>query len=523
MRMESQLQKARQERLKTLLWGETYYLEEATKTGYALTNITLVLKGEDGADDTSIPIEANDDGRYPITITEAYAGRTLQVSVTNTYLKAKVTILKVDKDDPTAPALTGAAFTIAPSDNPDNTVSLKEITNSQGVGTGVYTAEVMLDSKEPTAYTITETQAPAGFEKSKEPITVTLTPGVHTMYNGGAREKENVTEDELREALIMPNTRGVTITVTKFDNRHGAQAKPLDGVGFTLYYSSDRTKWSTDTELQGTTGTDGTVSFYVPGGEGQKYALAENLPVEGYSGVDSVWKGETKLSASAENVVEVAEGITGYVLNPDGDLISGDYTFQVYNVPKVSLKVTKDDVSNSGIVPEAYVSVYEIPEGAGLTEGQSLTDEQINTYAVEDNLIENGQGWTDQPDGDGKTTFKMFDVEQGKTYLVVETETKGHETGEGKNYDTIIKGDERVVWYKVVQIEEYQKEPEVCALHNVLGKVDLTLTKTSNITEDLPSLYEGNQKITYSVTPEVTNTNYPLDSFVLEDTGTDRL
>ena len=229
----------------TLLWGETYYLEEATKTGYALTNITLVLKGEDGADDTSIPIEANDDGRYPITITEAYAGRTLQVSVTNTYLKAKVTILKVDKDDPTAPALTGAAFTIAPSDNPDNTVSLKEITNSQGVGTGVYTAEVMLDSKEPTAYTITETQAPAGFEKSKEPITVTLTPGVHTMYNGGAREKENVTEDELREALIMPNTRGVTITVTKFDNRHGAQAKPLDGVGFTLYYSSDRTKWST--------------------------------------------------------------------------------------------------------------------------------------------------------------------------------------------------------------------------------------------------------------------------------------
>ena len=503
---------------KNLALGETYYLEEVTKTDYALTGITLVLKGENEEADTPITIEADGDGRYPITITEAYAGRTLQVSVTNTYLKAKVTILKVDKDDPTAPALTGAAFTIAPSDGLDNTDSLEEIT-SQGGGTGVYTAEVMLASTEPTAYTITEIQPPAGFEKSEEPIIVTLTPGVHTKYDGGAREKENVTEDELRDALIMPNTRGVTITVTKFDNRHGAEAKPLDGVGFTLYYSSDGTTWSTDTKLQGTTGTDGTVSFYVPGGEDQKYALAENLPVEGYSGVDSVWNGETKLSDSAENVVEVAEGITGYVLNPDGDLISGDYTFQVYNVPKVSLKVTKDDVSNSGIVPEAYVSVYEIPEEAGLTEGQSLTDDQISTYAVANNLIENGQGWTDQLDGDGKTTFKMFDVEQGKTYLVVETETRGHETGEGKKYDTIIKGDKRVVWYKVVQIEEYQKEQEVCALHNVLGKVDLTLTKTSNITEDLPSLYEGNQTITYSITPAVTNTNYPLDSFVLEDTG----
>ncbi|HIV22995.1 MAG TPA: Cna B-type domain-containing protein [Candidatus Merdiplasma excrementigallinarum] len=501
-----------------LALGETYYLEEVTKTGYALTNITLVLKGENSEKDTTIDIEANDDGRYPITITKDYAGRTLQVSVTNTYLKAKVTILKVDKDDPTAPALTGAAFTIAPSDAPDKTVSLEEITTSQGVGTGVYTAEVMLYSTEATEYTITETQPPAGYEKSKEPITVTLRPGVHTEYDDGAREKENVTEDELRDALIMPNTRGVTITVTKFDNRHGAEAKPLDGVGFTLYYSSDGTTWSTDTELQGTTGTDGTdgtVSFYVPGGEDQKYALAEELPVEGYSGVDSVWNGETELSASTE----VAEGITGYVLNPDGNLISGDYTFQVYNVPKVSLKVTKDDVSNSGIVPEAYVSVYEIPEEAGLTEGQSLTDDQISTYAVANNLIENGQGWTDQLDGDGKTTFKMFDVEQGKTYLVVETETRGHETGEGKKYDTIIKGDKRVVWYKVVQIEEYQKEQEVCALHNVLGKVDLTLTKTSNITEDLPSLYEGNQTITYSITPVVTNTNYPLDSFVLEDTG----
>lgn len=501
-----------------LALGETYYLEEATKTGYALTGITLVLKGENGEGDTPITIEADEDDRYPITITEEYAGRTLQVSVTNTYLKAKVTILKVDKDDPTAPALTGAAFTIAPSDAPDETVSLEEITTSQGVGTGVYTAEVMLDSTEPTAYTITETQPPAGYEKSKEPITVTLRPGVHTEYDDGAREKENVTEDELRDAWIMPNTRGVTITVTKFDNRHGAEAEPLNGVGFTLYYSSDGTTWSTDTKLQGMTGadgTDGTVSFYVPGGEDQKYALAENLPVEGYSGVDSVWNGETELSASTE----VAEGITGYVLNPDGDLISGDYIFQVYNVPKVSLKVTKDDVSNSGVVPEAYVSVYEIPEEAGLTEGQSLTDDQISTYAVANNLIENGQGWTDQLDGDGKTTFKMFDVEQGKTYLVVETETRGHETGEGKKYDTIIKGDKRVVWYKVVQIEEYQKEQEVCALHNVLGKVDLTLTKTSNITEDLPSLYEGNQTITYSITPAVTNTNYPLDSFVLEDTG----
>ena len=83
--------------------GQTYYLEEAEDSDYALTELKLGNQ----------PLTAGADGRYEIAITKENSGKTLEVAATNTYLYAKVTILKVDKDHPDAPGLAGAAFEIS--------------------------------------------------------------------------------------------------------------------------------------------------------------------------------------------------------------------------------------------------------------------------------------------------------------------------------------------------------------------------------------------------------------------------
>ena len=71
----------------------------------------------------------------------------------------------------------------------------------------------------------------------------------------------------MRENLIMPNSRGVNITVTKFDNLHDAANKaPLKGVTFTLYHrKDDEAAWNVSSTAA--TGADGKATFYVAGGE----------------------------------------------------------------------------------------------------------------------------------------------------------------------------------------------------------------------------------------------------------------
>ena len=89
-----------------------------------------------------------ENGRYPIAILETDAGQTLKVDVTNIYLKAKVTILKVNKDDPTVDGLTGATFTITPCDEEGTAASdATPVTMTPVTGKGEYEATVTLSSE----------------------------------------------------------------------------------------------------------------------------------------------------------------------------------------------------------------------------------------------------------------------------------------------------------------------------------------------------------------------------------------
>ena len=490
--------------------GQTYYLEEAEDSDYALTGLTL----------GGTPLTAGEDGRYKIAITEENSGETLEVTATNTYLYAKVTILKVDKDHPDVSGLAGAAFEIT---GPGLTQPVPMTAGNTDTTKGHYTATVKLAGTEAATYTITETKAPDNYTASAEPITVTLKPGdVETFDTSIFTEDADgnwvkVEDSVMRQSLIMPNSRGVNITVTKFDNLHDATNKaPLKDVTFTLYHrKDDKAAWNVSSTA--VTGADGKATFYVAGGE--QYALVETVP-DGYFKVDGIYSVAGDQETALSTVTFTPSGsnteLTGYLVSEE-ILTTGDFYYNAYNVPKVSLKVTKEDVSGASVVPEANVSVYKVDEttAATLTDGQELTESQISDITKNNAPV--ATKWTTEEEG--SKTYTVFEgLEQGATYLVVENQTQGHN---GAEYNTLIKADNRVVWYDVVKIPADAKEQQLSELKNVLGQIDLTLEKESSIAADtaLPSLYEKEQDITYTLTPNVTNKNYPLDGFVLEDEG----
>ena len=150
--------------------GQTYYLEEAEDSDYALTGLTL----------GGTPLTAGEDGRYEIEIMEENSGETLEVTATNTYLYAKVTILKVDKDHPDVSGLAGAAFEIT---GPGLTQPVTMTAGNEDTTKGHYTATVKLAGTEAAEYTITETKAPDNYTASAEPITVALKPGDVKTFN----------------------------------------------------------------------------------------------------------------------------------------------------------------------------------------------------------------------------------------------------------------------------------------------------------------------------------------------------
>ena len=189
--------------------GRTYWLEEVLPEdgSYALDVDSVTLtRGDSQSTLTS------ENGRYPIAISETDAGQTLTVDVTNIYLKAKVTILKVNKDDPTVDGLTEATFTITPCDDYGNVAEgAKAEQMTQVTDKGEYEATVTLSSEEGGWYRIDETKAPDGYNMSEEPILVELKPGDDLRYTdlGEVLGNDNkATENELIEGLIMPNTRG---------------------------------------------------------------------------------------------------------------------------------------------------------------------------------------------------------------------------------------------------------------------------------------------------------------------------
>ena len=471
--------------------GHTYYLEEQADSEYVLQSVNA-----DGAE-----VEREENGRYAITPTTGQSA--VQVEVTNTWLYARVTVLKVDGN--TGEPLTDAAFVLqekgqdAQGQPTWNVVGDDRATWTKG-NDGTYTVTVRLNGSSPADYRIREDLAPAGYLADQTPIEVTLEPGDVKTYDADGWQAED-SDDELRDKLIVPNYNGVTIKIQKYGNMHGSASLPeQSNVTFRMYtYDEENMEWRHMDSQK--TYKDGIATFTVAANH--QYAVSEETVPGGYAGLDGIW---TPTGSEITDTIQ-ADGQVLYPLSSQDLQVGKTYTYYAYNTPLVELEVQKKD-ANSGteLVPKARVSVYEVPDGTGT----DLTREEVNALKVPEKLVDTVET---TKEGTGYSYMDGIQVVPGRTYLVVEDEVTGT-----SGYDTMILDDRRVVWYQVVKIPEGTTKQKTVTLENVLGTAAVSVDKSSYSQSSKESLYEQGSQIVYTLDPEVNNT-YALEGFTLTDTG----
>ena len=475
--------------------GTTYYLAEQASDEYVLKSVEV-----DGEE-----IQPQN-GRYAITPTTGHSA--VEVEVTNTWLYAQVTVLKVDGN--TGTGKTGAEFVLeepvpgAEGQQTWQAVPEERVTWTKGED-GTYTVIVRLEGKDSAQFRIRELLAPEGYLVDQTPIKVTLEPGTVLTYEEDGWQA-GVTAEGLREKLIVPNYNGVTIQIHKYGNMHSADVKSdQNGVTFRMYTYDDTTDEWRHMDSQKTEG-NGIATFTVAAG--YKYAISEESVPSGYAGLEGVW---TSDGIEIKDTATVDEGganpQTLYILDTK-DLLAGQtYTYNAYNIPLVDLEVQKKDAGgNTTLVPRADISVYEVPAGTKT----ELTEEEVDRLKVPANLVDTGNT---SKTGEGYSYKDDITVVPGKTYLVVEDEVTGT-----SGYETMILDDKRVVWYKVITIPEGTTNKQTVTLENVLGTADVKIDKESARQTSSASLFEQGSEITYTLTPQVEN-SYALDGFTLTDTG----
>lgn len=491
--------------------GKTYYLEEASydKAAFALTGATLT----DG--DQLETVTAGDRTLYKVTIPEEKAAvdSNYQVNVTvkNQYLYAQVTFLKIDGD--TLKPLTGAEFTV---DEKTDAGAWAEVGTDRwkitaGEKTGEYTLRIRLSGNEEQTFQIRETKAPDKYILKETPAEeVTLSPGKTQKY--ADNWKTNWDKDDKKD-LVIPNYEGTHILLTKYDNVPEADPKtPMGEVSFRIYNQTSDGSW-TPLNTTYTTDGDGQISLTLPGDS--KYAIAETSNVPGYKGLEGIYP-VTEGEEGAKLTTTSPGNTTLWLLNGDKNLQAGaTYEYHAYNEPYVSLRIEKQDVSGATVVPQATVSVYKVPDDTPAKLDEEALQEAIEsgTLLVEDvKTTGTGAGFSY---ADPTTAPQLGTAESGKTYLVVETAV----SGQNGTYDTLIKDDNRVVWYGVCKIDRGDTSQQTIQLKNVLGKAEPSLAKKADHTGTLASLMEGGQTLSYTLTPGAGGNTYGLDSYVITDSG----
>lgn len=489
-----------------LTQGETYYLQEECGTEFALTEVT-------GADDGLVitPDTSGTDTLYPFTVPEKNAA--ISIEMTNTYLWGELIILKVDGTDGTA--LKGAAFEgyrkQAEGENfyTNNSAQVEELTTK-----GEYRIRLPLRVEGDT-YKIQEISPPAGYLREYPKTEVTLKPGQkieHGNYDKATMGTGNRAEDDaaMLKELIFPNYQGAVIELTKYGGtRENASARLLEGVEFTLYSKVDG-QWSAVETLK--TNFEGQITFTVEGGK--EYAIREGAVPNGYQGLQGVWNDSSGQPLDKESVPTQTGGTATYFVL--GSLQSGQtYSYSAYNTPWLELEIRKEDALNpeGQTAPTAVVSVYEVPADTSDTLTQSQVAELMTTGTL---VLENVSVNTPGSEGTEHYTYANKDtlptlgtsIVPGKTYLVVETSSSYTQLRDNKN----------VQWYKVLSIPAGATGKQIVTLKNISGSASQTLVKTTETDNYAESPMSQSLELKYTITPSVTNT-YPLDSFVLEDTG----
>lgn len=518
--------------------GKTYYLEESggNTTDFALTGAALAQDSSTVAAFTETTDTAGTRVLYAVTIQENIADDTnVTVNVTNKYLYAEVTIFKADGDDGTG--LDGAEFevyrvtddgeekletTVQPNEkNPE----LEWIT-PEGRKAGEYTARIRLNGTDAETFRFRETAAPQDYITAGDNvyIDVTLEPGDRKTYGAFSADKS---DEELLADLIMPNEKGAYIELSKYDNVYGnSNAELLNGATFTIYTRADENAaWSIlESAVTGENGEDGTIRFVVNGGS--LYAIAETGMPEGgrYEGLESLYLtgADGEVTAEVTDTEKLDDNTTLYILNSEAALVPGTtYHYNAYNTPYTELEIRKEDAGQSASVPKAVVSVYELTDEqtAELPDSQELTGTQIAELTESAKVLVSDITTSKEGNGfsyaDSSVADELGQVVAGRTYLVVETAVA---ESEGYN-STLIKDDNRVVWYAVKTIPEGGATGEnAVVLKNISGAVTQSLRKTADVTGIQDSLFDQGTVLTYTLTPGINNT-YALAGYTLEDTG----
>lgn len=476
--------------------GKTYYLEEviADDSDYCLMEIKI--NGEKATADSN--------GRYAFT---PKTRDDIEIEVTNQYLYAEMSVLKVDSSDGTP--LSGAEFEIlkdtgeTEEDKEGNLVPVYEAVTAEWTeNKGIYTARIQMEDNQPANYVIREKKAPTGYVKSDGEIKVTLTAGDKKEVT--ASWSKDLSEEELLKNYIVPNDKGATIQITKFNNMKDTGGTPQKDVVFRLYLKEgDNYKFISSAK----TNEDGIAVLTLT--TGNEYAIAEEALPEGYIALQGIWENETDKELTP---VGKDGDRTLYGLGAAEDLQAGEtYFYNAYNIPYTSLEVRKTDAVDATVIPKARVAVYQLEETPEKTEG--LTKAEVD--ALKANKTPIFSGTTEQENKEGHYSYvNNIPVVPGTTYLIVEEEVTG-----GYTEKSMILDDNRVHWYEIKTIPEGTTTPTVVTLKNIQGKANLGLTKETTVTEELPSLYDQNATITYRLKPTVENNTYGLKEFVLTDTG----
>lgn len=501
--------------------GTTYYLEEVVSTPTSNFVLNEVLK--DGEEVTDV-----EGGMYLFPI-ESLDGFT--ITAKNNWMFGRVSFGKVDKAQ-LSTFLSGAEFEVQYQNAEGNWVKVPGSTVTEGKGpdgegNGVYTALIPLVSAELTEYHIVETKAPIDYLLPK----------------GSVLSEELSLEDNVKEGgILITNDKGNHLTIYKNSNIHGADNNTAAGertAEFAVYHDTGE-GW--ELAAKDFITTDGMVTFLtVPG---DNYAIAESyFDPAVFSGLESIYQGETELSPAKITTVEGQE-IEAYKLISSEQ----DITVSAYNIPNIQPVIRKIDVGQyqggaeypkDNVKAEMNYAIYEVTAEDHLSaqptraeveaflsaEGRTAVHTgKTTTYDTEDPYyVKNGTTdlWTAE-DMEGRWNPQ-------KTYLLVETVVSAKDGGA---YDTLRKDDPDVEWYKVIKPVENPdpKNPPVFELKNVYGDADVTLEKsvveskagdTDNDVKDgaVGSLLEGDRKAVFTLSPAVTSRNQMLESFILKDNG----
>lgn len=458
--------------------GGSYTLTETHHNGFVLTGIT---------DAAGNPLTVTQDaqGNSSVSLTLPTDGTDLTVTATNRALQGSITLQKQDGSN--GSPLAGATFTI----NRTGTPTMEPITVTTDE-TGSATAVVPLTGVEGNEFTITETAAPEGYVRKDNTVTLTVKPG-------------DAASPATNEALTVKNYPGVKVQLTKYDNaREGLNPLTKADVTFALY-RQDGTAWTFVEEA--TTDENGVLTFTVE--DDKVYAVAENPIPAGYQGLEGLWDG-TGWAPTARD-----ENRTYYLINGGEPLVlsQGIYAYDAYNVPYIRLELRKQDALHPAAEtqPEATVDLYEVPADTPTT----LTEEQVSALLARTDVTRVAQGVAVNLDGSDAAANSRFKygwldntVVGGKTYLALETDATM----------TQIRDHADEVWYAVFTVPADTTGLEVVTLKNVPGRADLKLEKTTETTH-YESLLAAPAQLRYTLTPTVEDNTYPLNGFVLADTG----